>query len=154
MKPSPPITTITLDILGEHTKSKLECLEITNSYIEILNRIKRNNLDCNISIKPSHIGTDIDSAYFLNNLNLIHQESIKRKNFLRIDMENSSLTDITIKAFKKNYQTHKNIGIVIQSYLLRSENDINKLQEGMNIRLCKGIYNENKNKDNSEKEKK
>lgn len=132
---------VTLDILGEHTKSNNECLVITNNYIEILKQIKNRNLDCNISIKPSHIGTDINSNLFIKNLQNILNEAIKSNNFVRIDMENSQLTDTSINTYKtiKN----KNIGIVLQAYLFRTENDINNLSENSNIRLCKGIYNEN-----------
>ena len=133
----------TLDILGEHTKDLESCIQITNEYIEILNQIEINNLNCNVSIKPSHIGSDISLEIFTKNLSLIHNEAHNNNNFLRIDMENSTLTDITINAFKNNYKKLKNIGIVIQAYLYRSEQDINNLESGMNIRLCKGIYNEN-----------
>ena len=131
---------VTLDILGEHTKSKLECLEITNSYIEILNQINRTNLDCNISIKPSHIGTDISNNFFKKNLQDIVDIAIRHKNFVRIDMENSELTDTSISAYKSLNNNH--IGIVLQAYLYRTENDINRLDIKSNIRLCKGIYNE------------
>ena len=133
----------TIDILGEHTKNVDESDSITNRYIKLYKEISKNNLDCNISIKPSHIGSDISLETFTKNLALIHNEADNNNNFLRIDMENSTLTDITINAFKNNYKKLKNIGIVIQAYLYRSEQDINNLESGMNIRLCKGIYNEN-----------
>ena len=93
----------TLDILGEHTTDIKAANMIVDNYLNLYKEISNRNLDCNISIKPSHIGTDINERFFLNNLNLIHQESIKRNNFLRIDMENSDLTDITIAVFKKIY---------------------------------------------------
>ena len=131
---------VTLDILGEHTKSKSECFEITNNYKEILEKINNNNLDCNISIKPSHIGTDINSNLFKNNLQSILDQAIKYDNFVRIDMENSKLTDTSINAYKS--LKNNNIGIVFQAYLYRTEDDINKLDVKSNIRLCKGIYNE------------
>ena len=58
----------TLDILGEHTKDNNSCHEITTEYINILNQIYNNKLDCNVSIKPSHIGSDISKRQVLNNL--------------------------------------------------------------------------------------
>ena len=131
---------VTLDILGEHTKSIPECVEITNNYIKILERINNNNLDCNISIKPSHIGTDISDDLFRKNLQNILDQAIKYNNFVRIDMENSKLTDTSINAYKS--LKNNNIGIVFQAYLHRTKNDINKLDYKSNIRLCKGIYNE------------
>ena len=133
----------TIDILGEHTKTETEATNITNQYIELYKKIDEQNLDCNISIKPSHIGADISKELFLNNLRKIHSHAIKFENFLRLDMEDSTFTDLTISSFKEMYSNNTNIGIVIQAYLKRSEHDINNLTNGVNIRLCKGIYNEN-----------
>ena len=116
--------------------------EITNNYIKILNEIKKNNLDCNISIKPSHLGTDINLETALNNFKNISNHI--NDNFLRIDMEDSNLTDITLDILKELKNTGRNnTGTVIQAYLHRSENDIKNMEPKSNIRLCKGIYNEN-----------
>ena len=135
----------TIDILGEHTTNINEAKSITDNYINLYEEIEKNNLDCNISLKPSHIGSDIDINIYHKNLTNIHNEASKRKNFLRIDMENSDLTDLTIRSFNLRYNSKNNIGIVIQAYLHRSLNDIQNLKQGMNIRLCKGIYNESSN---------
>ena len=134
----------TIDILGEHTKSINEANLITNEYVSLYKKIKSKNLNCNISIKPSHIGADISEDLFLKNLEKIHSHSISCDNFLRIDMEDSSFTNLTINAFNQRYKIKNNIGIVFQAYLKRSHNDIIKLKEKTNIRLCKGIYNESK----------
>ena len=134
----------TIDILGEHTKSINEANLITDEYVSLYKEIKSKNLNCNISIKPSHIGADISEDLFLKNLEKIHSHSISCDNFLRIDMEDSSFTNLTINAFNHRYKIKNNIGIVIQAYLKRSHNDIIKLKEKTNIRLCKGIYNESK----------
>ena len=134
----------TIDILGEHTKSINEANLITNEYVSLYKKIKSKNLNCNISIKPSHIGADISEDLFLKNLEKIHSHSISCDNFLRVDMEDSSFTNLTINAFNQRYKIKNNIGIVIQAYLKRSHNDIIKLKEKTNIRLCKGIYNESK----------
>ena len=134
----------TIDILGEHTKSINEANLITNEYVSLYKKIKSKNLNCNISIKPSHIGADISEDLFLKNLEKIHSHSISCDNFLRIDMEDSSFTNLTINTFNHRYKIKNNIGIVIQAYLKRSHNDIIKLKEKTNIRLCKGIYNESK----------
>ena len=132
----------TIDILGEHTQDVMVAKDITANYIKLYNDIKNDNLDCNISIKLSHIGSDINNDLFNKNLTKIHNQSIKCDNFLRLDMENSNLTDITITTFLNKYKIYTNIGLVIQAYLFRSLDDINNLEKGMNIRLCKGIYNE------------
>ena len=132
----------TLDILGEHSIKEDKSNEITNQYIELLEQISDKELDCNISIKLSHIGADINQKLLIRNIKNITDTANRTNNFVRLDMENHTLTDLTIKLFKASYNNSKNIGIVLQAYLYRSEQDINNLEEGMNIRLCKGIYNE------------
>ena len=132
----------TLDILGEHTIKEDQSNEITNQYIELLEQISDKELDCNISIKLSHIGADINQKLLIKNIKKITDTANRTNNFVRLDMENHTLTDLTIKLFKASYNNSKNIGIVLQAYLYRSEQDINNLEESMNIRLCKGIYNE------------
>jgi len=130
----------TLDILGEHTLNNEEAINITKEYIQLYTQIYKNNLDCNISIKPTHIGSDIDYELFIQNMNLILNKAKSYNNFLRLDMENHKLTDLTLKTY--NNYINKNLGIVLQAYLYRTKNDILSLKEGSNIRLCKGIYNE------------
>jgi len=142
----------TLDILGEHTSDIKKANQITENYITILNEIKKNTLNCNISVKPSHLGTDINSEIALNNFKKILSNI--NDNFLRIDMEDSNLTDTTITILNKLKNiSNVNVGSVIQAYLYRSENDIENMRPNSNIRLCKGIYNESNKiaiKDNQE----
>ena len=132
----------TIDILGEHTSNKEDTLKITNEYYEIVQEINSQNLNCNISVKPSHIGSDINYDTLLNNFKILLIETNKFNNFLRIDMENSALTDTTIKLYNNLYNSSINVGIVLQAYLHRSKKDILKLNKNSNIRICKGIYKE------------
>ena len=132
----------TIDILGEHTKETKESNEITSNYIKIIEKIHSNNLDCNLSIKPSHIGLDISYELALNNFKQILESAKKYGNFIRIDMESSKNTDISIKLYNELKKISSNIGIVFQAYLHRTENDINNIDPKSNIRLCKGIYKE------------
>ena len=132
----------TLDILGEHTQDKKEAGEVTDNYIKLLENISKKDLDSNISIKLSHIGSDIDKNLLINNLKKLIEAANRTNNFIRIDMENHKLTDLTIELFKLIYGSTNNIGIVLQAYLHRTKTDIMNLENGMNIRLCKGIYNE------------
>ena len=133
---------VTLDILGEHTKSIEECNNITDDYIRILKEINKSKLDCNISVKPSHIGSDINSNIVLENFSKIQGAANKFDNFIRLDMESSKITDLTIEVYNNLLKKSSNIGIVIQAYLYRSMKDIGNLKKNTNIRLCKGIYNE------------
>lgn len=136
--------TCTLDILGEHTKDSNEAIAITNKYIDIINKITINHLDCNISIKPSHIGSDINSKNFSNNIKKLIFTAKEKNNFIRIDMEDSKLTQLSLNTYKDNSKYKDYLGVVLQAYLLRSKNDLESLEEKSNIRLCKGIYNEDK----------
>jgi len=134
----------TLDILGEHTADLKESYAITYKYMDILDNIKSNDLDCNISIKPSHIGSDIGFENFNQNIAKLIIKANENNNFIRIDMEDSKLTDLSINTYKNNNKYKKSLGIVLQAYLMRTKDDLNSLEENSNIRLCKGIYNEDK----------
>lgn len=134
----------TVDILGEHTKSTKEAVNITQQYITIYNEIYKQELDCNISIKPSHLGLDISNEILQNNIDKLLLKAKEVNNFLRIDMENSTGTDNTISLYNNCYKKYAKVGTVFQAYLYRSQRDIEKLlQNGsFNFRLCKGIYKE------------
>ena len=136
--------TCTLDILGEHTKSKNESNAIANKYVDIFEKLEQNKLDCNISVKPSHIGSDVDNKVLKNNIKKLIDAAKKNNNFLRIDMEDSNLTDLSINIYKENFKKKSYLGIVLQAYLKRTESDIKNLDSFSNIRLCKVIYNEDK----------
>jgi len=134
----------TMDILGEHTRSKSEAAEITREYMNIYDEISKQKLDCNISIKPSHIGQDISNNILQTNVDKLIAKAAETKNFLRIDMESSAVTDNTISLYKNCRRKYKHVGTVFQAYLYRSQSDLEKLaQDGsFNFRLCKGIYKE------------
>ena len=132
----------TIDILGEHTCDIQICKKITSNYIQLLEEINNKNLICNLSIKPSHIGADINYKTAFENFREILEAANRYDNFIRIDMENSELTDLSIRLYKELKLLSDNIGIVFQAYLHRTENDISNLPENSNIRLCKGIYKE------------
>ena len=132
----------TIDILGEHTQNREESLDITVNYISLLEKINTRNLNCNLSIKPSHIGSDINYNMVFDNFKSILKTASQFNNFIRIDMESSKLTDTTIKLYNDLQSISSNIGIVFQAYLHRTENDIKNLKKHSNIRLCKGIYKE------------
>ena len=138
---------VTLDILGEHTKSKAEAESITSNYARIYDKIYKLELDCNISIKPSHIGLDVSIKTIKENLDILVAKANETNNFLRIDMESSKSTDVTLDLFKEYYKNNSNIGTVLQAYLYRTKHDIEHLisQFTFNFRLCKGIYKESDN---------
>jgi proline dehydrogenase len=134
----------TVDILGEHTSNANTAREITKEYQKLLSSIYDQNLNCNISIKPSHLGMDVSMECACDNVNHLIDTAKNHNQFIRIDMEDSSLTNASIKLFKKCKEHYDLIGTVLQAYLFRSENDLSELQiiKGINLRLCKGIYRE------------
>ena len=133
----------TIDILGEHVTNIDKARSITNQYCDLYRKIDAQQLDCNISIKPTHVGLFISPAEAMTNISTILKQAMNYNNFLRLDMENSLYTDQTFEIFKHCKSIYKNVGVVIQSYLHRSLEDVNQLAEvDFNARICKGIYQE------------
>ena len=136
----------TIDILGEHVQDDEKAKRVYAAYLDLYDEIQNKNLDCNISIKPTHLGLGLNSNIFDSNLSGLVQKAQEYENFLRIDMENSPYTDATIQAYQKSFDTYNQVGTVFQAYLYRTEDDIVSLSnKGFNFRLCKGIYHEDPN---------
>lgn len=133
----------TLDHLGENTTNAEEAKKSADSYIDALREIKASGVDSNVSLKLTQMGIDISDKECAENVSRIIEEAKLTGNFVRIDMESSAYTDRTIGIFIKLHERHGNVGIVIQSYLKRSDDDVEKLSEsGVNIRIVKGAYKE------------
>ena len=131
------------DHLGESIKSEGETREEVREYIHVLDEIDRNKLNSNVSVKLTQLGLDIDQGLCYENARAIVEAASARQNFVRIDMEDSTKTDATIDMFKRLRKEFENVGIVVQSYLYRTEADVKDLlQIGARIRLCKGAYKE------------
>ena len=131
----------TLDVLGESVRTKQEAIEAKNKALEVLETIIKNKLNANLSIKPTQMGLAIDKEFAYQQIKELVKRANEINNFVRIDMEDSPYTDLTIKVYKRIYEEYSNVGIVLQAYLKRTVNDtivLNKI--GTNYRLCKGIY--------------
>ncbi|SVE03068.1 uncharacterized protein METZ01_LOCUS455922, partial [marine metagenome] len=135
----------TIDILGEHSTTLDTAKEVTEQYIHLYKSIQTKNLDCNISIKPTHLGLDIGMKCVRDNILLLLKSAEETNNFLRIDMESSAVTDDTIVLYHKSKENYSDVGTVLQAYLYRSKDDLKILSQdsSFNFRLCKGIYREN-----------
>ena len=132
---------VAIDILGEHVTTEQEATEITERYANLYGRIASQQLNANLSIKLSHIGQDLGYDVVKNNLMILVNAAKKHNNFLRLDMENSPYTSETINLYKKAFEDYSNVGIVLQAYMHRSKDDLDKLaNEKFNVRICKGIY--------------
>ena len=133
----------TFDHLGEAIKNEAEANAEVETYQRILDRIEKDKLNSNVSLKLTQLGLDISQELCVANLTRIVEHAATTGNFVRIDMEDSGHLDATLAAFRTVRASHENVGIVIQSYLYRSEQDIRDLVAlGARIRLCKGAYAE------------
>ncbi len=132
----------TIDVLGEDVKKIEEANFYKNECIKVLEEIKANHLDANLSLKPTQMGFALNKNLGFQNIREIVKRAYELNNFVRIDMENSPYTTDTIEMYKqlrKEFGQH--VGTVLQAYLRRTINDIDYLSDDkMNIRLCKGIY--------------
>jgi proline dehydrogenase len=131
----------TMDVLGESTTHREETSVYVEEYLRVLRTIAEEKLDCNISLKPTQLGLQINTELCYQNVKRIVQEALKLGNFVRIDMEDSTCTTATIELYEQLRNEFPNVGIVIQSYMRRSLNDIKSLSyKPANFRICKGIY--------------
>ena len=136
---------LTLDLLGENVTDRATADETVAAYIRLLNGIKEHELLSSISIKLTMMGLDIDAEYCKQNLFKLLDVASEQNQFVRVDMEGSDYTQVTIDIVKEAHRKYgrKHIGTVIQSMLYRSLDDIKKLAElGVDIRLVKGAYKE------------
>jgi proline dehydrogenase len=137
---------LTLDYLGESVKTMAEADAATRDYLTILEAIAASGIERNVSIKLTQLGLDVDRATCVDNLRRILNPATAHGFFVRIDMENSPYTEVTLQVFETLWrQGHHNIGVVLQSYLMRSEDDVRRVTAiGGRIRLVKGAYKEPK----------
>jgi proline dehydrogenase len=132
----------TIDVLGEEITEPEEARAIAAAYRATFEAIERGRLDSNVSVKPTALGLKLGYDLFLQNLTDVVEHAAARDNFVRIDMEDSSTTDDTLRAYRElRASGHENLGVVFQARLKRTLNDIRELAELQpNVRLCKGIY--------------
>jgi proline dehydrogenase len=128
----------TVDVLGEDVTSADEARAIAGQYHDVLARIDDERLDSNVSVKLTGLGLELDVDLCKENLEAVVADAAARGNFVRIDMEDSSTTDDTLRIYRElRREGHENLGVVLQAYLRRTLHDIDGLD---NVRLCKGIY--------------
>lgn len=134
---------VTLDLLGESVSDRDEAEAATDEYARSLDLIEASEASTTISLKLTQLGLDIDTDLCFANLERIAAHAARLDNFVRIDMEGSAYTQRTLDIFYRVFERHRNVGIVIQSYLKRSAADVDRLVElSAPVRLCKGAYDE------------
>jgi proline dehydrogenase len=128
----------TIDVLGEEITNDEEAREIARAYHRVLARVEGEQLDANISVKLTGLGLGLDYALCRDNLRSLVEDARVRGNFVRIDMEDSTTTDDTLRLCRElRAAGDTNLGVVLQARLRRTLADARGLE---NVRLCKGIY--------------
>lgn len=132
-----------LDYLGENSSTTEDAQRARDSYLEVFERIAQEKLHANVSCKLTQLGLDLSPEFCEGLVLSIAERAAGYENFLRIDMEGSLYTQRTIDVVKRVRSRTPAVGAVIQSYLFRSEGDVQDLLAyGCRIRLCKGAYKE------------
>ncbi len=134
---------VSLDHLGENTSNVEEADLATGQALEILEVIHREKLDANISVKLTSMGQDIDYDLCYKNIcRVVEQAEALDIGLVRLDMEGSAYTQRTLDLFRNLWNDgHHNVGVVLQSYLYRTEKDVEEMIKlGTRVRLCKGAY--------------
>ena len=132
----------TVDVLGENVSTRAESLRAVQACEEVLKALKEKQVNSNLSVKLTQLGLKIDPAFGYENTKGILQKAREYSNFVRIDMEDSSLTNSTLDFYERlRGEGFENVGGVIQAYLRRSEADLRNLtRRPVNVRIVKGIY--------------
>jgi proline dehydrogenase len=135
--------TASLDHLGENVVSREDAERARISYTDALGRIAAEGVDANVSLKLTHFGLDLGEEFCTEQLRIVTRRAEEFGNFVRVDMEGSAYTDVTLRMVKQARAESAAVGTVIQAYLYRSEDDIRGLLDiGCRIRLVKGAYKE------------
>ena len=137
---------VTLDSLGESVTTADEAHRAADIYHQLLDQIAARKLDANISVKLTQMGLTLDPALAEQIAADLTRHAQSTRNFVRIDMEDSPLTQVTLDIVRRIHAQpalRPYIGIVIQAYLYRSQSDVESLiADGIRVRLCKGAYKE------------
>jgi len=131
----------TMDLLGEEVQDRGKAIKNVEEYERMLEAIGQRGVDSNISVKLSALGQKIDDGFCRENVERIVTTARRLGNFVRIDMEDASTTDLTLRLYHDLHSRYANLGVVLQAYMRRTLSDISQLPAvGANVRLCKGIY--------------
>ena len=132
----------TIDVLGEEITNEEEAAAIVRAYQDVFADIERCGLDSNVSVKPTALGLKLGYEVCHANLRVVVEDAASRGNFVRIDMEDSSTTDDTLRLYRElREEGFDNLGVVLQAMLRRTLDDVAALADlKPSVRLCKGIY--------------
>jgi proline dehydrogenase len=131
-------------LLGEHVGTPAETDGVRATYEDVLRRIDTEQLQTNIAVKLSHLGAILDEELGYENVERLVVEAARLGNFVRIDMEDSAMVDLTLRTYRRLRDSgHENVGTVLQAYLYRTPDDLESLLPLQpNLRIVKGAYKE------------
>ena len=133
----------TIDHLGESLTGESEAEEAAAEYLALIDEISAEGLDASVSLKLTHMGLDISYGLATENTLAVVRRAGEAASFVRVDMEGSAYTTLTLDAVAAIHERHDNIGVAIQSYLKRSAEDLRRMiSDGVSVRLVKGAYKE------------
>ena len=129
-------------LLGEGVRNEAETRTVVAAYRGVLDRIRTEELRTNVALKLTHLGLSIDEELARRNVDELVEHAAQRDNFVRIDMEESRHVDATLRIYRRLREDgHGNVGVVLQAYLFRSEDDLAALLPlAPNLRIVKGAY--------------
>ena len=132
---------VSLDLLGEEVGDRDSAIRATAEYLASIDRIRAEDLDANISVKPTQLGLAIDVGLAAENVERLAVAAARLGTTVTIDMEDSRYTASTVDLYEEAQARHGNLGIAIQAYMRRTPEDLARLIPlGGHIRLCKGAY--------------
>jgi proline dehydrogenase len=135
--------TASLDLLGESVTVEAEATAARDQYLRMLDRMAASGTEVNVSVKLTQMGLDIDERLAEANMTAILEKAVALDGFVRLDMEGSDYTQRTLDFFRGRLYDRfgRHCGVVIQSMLRRSEQDVEDLIAlKARVRLCKGAY--------------
>ncbi len=133
---------VTLDYLGESVSNREEAIKAADVYIGLIDRLVLEGINGNVSLKLTQMGQDIDATFLRTNVKRVVDKARQHDMLVRFDMEDSAHTQPTLDFFRSLWaEGYRNIGVVIQAYMRRSQGDIEQLNaDKVRVRLCKGAY--------------
>ena len=137
----------TIDVLGEEVSERSRAERAVDDYLGVLAAIAAEKLDANVSIKPTMFGLKIDEGFCREQIERLVAAAHAQGTFVRIDMEDRTTTDATLRIYRHLHERYGNVGVVLQAYMRRTLRDVEELPSDgarsewpVNVRLCKGIY--------------
>jgi proline dehydrogenase len=130
-----------LDLLGENVRTEAQAEIARAAYLDALGAIRETpDLDCAVSLKLTQLGLDMSVEECLSNVGPILEEAARSGTVVMIDMESVGYVEPTLRVFREAHATYSKVGVALQSYLRRTERDVDSLPPASRIRLVKGAY--------------